>query len=261
MTTQDADSHPVPEPRVDRDSADAGAPGAAPLDLHDDDRHDDLDDETRDPETGLVDEYHVDGGPVRPADVGGSGEFPLWPDGGRARAATLTRPESRPVPFRAPRRPGVGLPLLVVFALLAAFFAWVGAEPFWLAVGHADRGTVTVTRCTGHGVLKRCVGDFAAGGDRYRVRGVPVSGGDAAPVGVRRPARMVSQTGRQAYVGDSLGLLLRWAVPLALVLVLGLLIALATGAWRLRGRQRAVACTLSMLGPLVITAGLLAAAW
>ncbi|HEY3504010.1 MAG TPA: hypothetical protein VGN37_14655 [Actinocatenispora sp.] len=247
MTVQDADN-PGTDPRVDRAPADAGTgPDTTGPD-----------DETRDPETGLPDVY-------RPGETTGplteEHEFPLWPDG-RSRAATLTppRPQAPTGPVRDPRRPGVGLPLLVVFALFAAFFAWVGAEPFWLAVGHADRGTVAVTRCTGGGVAKRCVGDFTAADGRYRVRTVPVSGGDARP-GARLAARMVSSSARQAYVGDSLGLLLRWAVPLALVLLLGLLIALVTGAGRLRGRHRAAAVTLSLAGPLVVAAGLLAAAW
>lgn len=245
VTVQDADN-PGTDPRVDRAPADAGTvPDTTGPD----------DDEIRDPATGVPDGYEPTG-PLTEEH-----EFPLWPDG-RARAATLAppHPQAPAGPVRDPRRPGVGLPLLVVFALFAAFFAWVGAEPFWLAVGHADRGTVAVTRCTGGGVAKRCAGDFTAADRRYRVRGVPVSGGDARP-GARLAARMVSSSARQAYVGDSLGLLLRWAVPLALVLLLGLLIAVVTGAGRLRGRHRAAAVTLSLLGPLVIAAGLLAAAW
>ncbi len=194
-------------------------------------------------------------------------DFPLWPDGvGTTATGTTapTRPATAPErpSVREPRRPGTGLPLLVLLGLLAAFFGWVGAEPFWLAVGHADRGVLTVTLCTGHGVTHRCSGDFIASGHRYRVRGVALTGSPAgAHEGARVAARMVHADGRQAYAGDHLGLLLRWILPLALVLLLGLLIAAATGAWRLRGRHRAGVIGLSLLGPLILTAGLFAAAW
>ena len=178
--------------------------------------------------------------------------FPLWPtDTGTPAPRTHS-----PVPVR-PRRPAVGIPFLVVFALLAALFGWLGAEPAWLALGHADRGTVHVTSCTGTGWTRHCIGDFTAG-HRYAVRHVTVAGRPVT-AGRSHPARMVSRTGRQAYVGDSAGLTLRWAVPLVLVLLCGLLISVATGAWRLPGRGRTVAVSLSLLGPLLVAAGILAA--
>ncbi len=210
---------------------------------------------------------------VRPAPGPTPGaDFPLWPDAvdpAGTATATGTAAPARPgaVParpsVREPRRPGAGLPLLIVLGLLAMFFGWVGAEPFWLAVGHADRGVLTVTLCSGSGVAQRCSGDFTAAGHRYTVRGVALTGG---PVGSGREgaalaARMVNADGRQAYAGDHGGLLLRWILPLALVPLLGLLIAAATGAWRLHGRHRAGIIGLSLLGPLVLTAGLFAAAW
>lgn len=199
--------------------------------------------------------------------VGDGAEFPLWE---RPATATATLPD-RPVPRREPatavprrpRRPLVGLPLLLVLGLLAAFFGWVGAEPFWIAVGHADRGTLAVTYCTGGGITKRCTGDFTAAGARHPVRDVALSGDAVADAhaGTRVAARMVGPSARTAYSGDGLGLLLRWAVPLALIVLIGLLVAAATGAWRLRGRHRFAAVVLSLLGPLALAAGITAVAW
>jgi hypothetical protein len=185
--------------------------------------------------------------------------FPLWPDTGGSRSARPAAPAPPRLP-RRPRRPAVGIPLLVVFALLAALFAWLGAEPAWLAAGHSDPGTVRITWCTGAGWTRHCVGDFVATGHRYSVRHVTVFGAPARPH-TTHAARMVSRTSGKAYLGDRAGLTLRWAVPLALVLLCGLLIALATGAWRLPGRDRATAVSISLFAPLVIAAGILAVAW
>jgi hypothetical protein len=194
------------------------------------------------------------------ADEAPASNFPLWPtDTAGTRSAKPAAP-ARPQLPRRPRRPAVGIPLLVVFALLAALFAWLGAEPAWLAAGHSDQGTVRITWCTGAGWSRHCVGDFVADGHRYSARHVTVFG---APVKAHtsHEARMVSRTAGKAYLGDRAGLTLRWAVPLALVLLCGLLIALTTGAWRLPGRGRAAAVSISLLAPLVIAAGILAAAW
>jgi hypothetical protein len=81
--------------------------------------------------------------------------------------------------------------------------------------------------------------------------------------GATVPARMVRLDSRQAFVGASTPMLhLRWAIGVLLVLLCGLAIAGATGARRLesaRARRRAV--LLSMLGPLALLAGFLAAAY
>jgi hypothetical protein len=57
---------------------------------------------------------------------------------------------------RAPHRAGPGLIALITLGFVAAFFSWVSAEPFWLAVGHGDPGVATVERCSGSGVVQRC---------------------------------------------------------------------------------------------------------
>ncbi|MGH3646221.1 MAG: hypothetical protein ACRDTM_03455 [Micromonosporaceae bacterium] len=178
---------------------------------------------------------------------------------GLAPGAPVRRSAARPVP--PTRRPVVGLPLLVLLSLLALFVAWVSAEPFWLAVGHHDTGAVEVTRCTGNGELgTRCVGTFSAQDRRYAVDLTTVSGASAddRKVGRTMPARMVSADGRIAYAGDTGGLHLRWLVGLALLLLIGLAIGLATGAWRLRGPARIGAVLTSLLTPLLLAAVALA---
>lgn len=153
------------------------------------------------------------------------------------------------------RRPVVGLPLLVLLSLLALFVAWVSAEPFWLAVGHHDAGAVEVTRCTGSGELgTRCVGTFSTQDRRYAVDLATVTGAAAEDrkVGRTLPARMVSEDGRIAYAGDVRGLHLRWVLGLALLLLIGLGIALATGAWRLPARARFGAVLTSVTAPLLL---------
>jgi hypothetical protein len=73
-----------------------------------------------------------------------------------ARRILARRPvAARTPPPREPRHPAVGLAALVTFALLAGFFSWVSAEPFWLALGHSRAGTATVSSCTGTGIGSR----------------------------------------------------------------------------------------------------------
>ncbi|MEU8229585.1 hypothetical protein AB0C12_08255 [Actinoplanes sp. NPDC048967] len=160
-----------------------------------------------------------------------------------------------------PRRPAAGLFGLLALGLIAAFFAWVSAEPFWLAVGHGDRGSATVTRCTGSGVSQRCTGQFTAANGTYRVDRLALFGIEPAQraPGTSAPARMVSSDSRQAYVGDT-GMLvhLRWALSFVLVLLCGLGIAALTGARRLEtARARRAALLISLAGPLVLLAGFL----
>ncbi|MGW4941295.1 hypothetical protein ACWEOZ_06865 [Actinoplanes sp. NPDC004185] len=160
-----------------------------------------------------------------------------------------------------PRRPAAGLVGLLALGLIATFFAWVSAEPFWLAVGHGDRGSATVTRCTGSGVSQRCTGQFTAANGTYRVDRLALFGIEPAQraPGTSAPARMVSSDSRQAYAGDT-GVLvhLRWALSFVLVLLCGLGIAALTGARRLEtARARRAALLVSLAGPLVLLAGFL----
>jgi hypothetical protein len=191
----------------------------------------------------------------------------VWPAG--PMRVELARRPVRTGPTRTRRRrnrparhPGVGLAGLLLFGLLAGFFAWVSAEPFWLAVGHRTEGTATVSDCTGRGVLRRCIGDFAADGGAFHAKRVAIA---ALPAAVRRPgatgtASMVSARGRIAYAGDSAGLSLRWLLGFGIVIAAGLAIAWITGATRLASRRaRLGACLASVGAPILLLLGLLAA--
>jgi hypothetical protein len=173
------------------------------------------------------------------------------------RTAYKAPTPSRPTPV-------LGLSGLVVFALLAAFFAWVTAEPLWLAVGHGRDGTAAVIQCSGRGVSQRCVGDFTADTGLV-VKRVALLGVDPADLAPREQltARMVAATSDQAYVGAALrGLHLRWVVGLLLALLCGAGIALTTGAIRFRDRRtRRAAVATSLAAPLLLLIGFLAAAF
>jgi len=174
---------------------------------------------------------------------------------------TRTRPPTAKRRHRSPRRPATGLIGLVTLALIAAFFGWVSAEPFWLAVGHGDDGMATVARCTGDGVSQRCTGQFQAADGRYVVPRVTLLGvePDRRGPGVNSPARMVSQDSRQAYVGNA-GLLvhLRWVLGFLLVLICGLASAALTGTRRLpTAPARNTTLLLSLAGPFLLLAGFL----
>jgi hypothetical protein len=165
---------------------------------------------------------------------------------------------------RAPRRAAPGLVGLVALGLIAAFFSWVSAEPFWLAVGHGDRGTATVARCVGSGVTQRCTGSFAAADGSFAVQKVTLLGVDPAHRGPGSPAaaRMVDPHSRQAYVGTTGPLVhLRWVLGFVLVLLCGIGIAGLTGTRQLETvRARRTALLISLAGPVVLLTGFLAAA-
>ncbi len=186
--------------------------------------------------------------------------------------ATEALPEDRPTHTgtrrrgrRQPGRPVGSLLALIVLGLLAAFFGWVSAEPFWLAMGHGDRGYATTTHCTGNGITQRCTGRFAAADGGYTISRVTLLGvGPAERVpGTVAPARMVSPDSSRAYLGDTSPLLqLRWLLGFTLVLFCGYAIAGITGARRLEtGRARRGAVLASLTGPLLLLAGFLIAAY
>ena len=188
------------------------------------------------------------------------------PGAGTPAAPTADRPRGRERrTARSPRQAAPGLVGLVALALIAAFFSWVSAEPFWLAVGHGDRGTATVARCVGSGVTQRCAGSFAAAGGAFAVPKVTLLGVDPAhrTAGSTAAARMVDRHSRQAYVGDT-GLLvhLRWVLGFVLVLLCGIGIAGLTGTRQLETvRARRTALLMSLAGPLILLSGFLAAAF
>jgi hypothetical protein len=168
-------------------------------------------------------------------------------------------------PRRTGRLPVSAQISLVTLGLLAAFFGWVSAEPFWLAVGHGDRGYATTAQCSSSGVTQRCIGQFTSADGRYTVSRVILlgvePGGRAA--GSTAEARMVSPDSRQAYLGSTPPLLhLRWILGFTLVLVCGYAVAGLTGARRLENsRARRGAVLLSLAGPVTLLAGFLIAAY
>lgn len=166
---------------------------------------------------------------------------------------------------RKPHRPTAGLIGLIALGLIAAFFSWVSAEPFWLAVGHGDRGAATVTQCTGAGVTQRCHGSFSSADGRFDVQRVTLLGvgAEARNAGAVAPARMVSPDSRQAFVGAT-GILvhLRWTLGFILVVLCGYGIAGLTGARQLEtARSRRAAVLVSLAGPILLLFGFLAASF
>ncbi|GIE83615.1 hypothetical protein [Actinoplanes regularis] len=170
---------------------------------------------------------------------------------------------------RRPRQPitnpVASMLALVGLSLVASFFAWVSAEPFWLATGHGDPGYATTTRCHGDGLTQRCTGRFAAADGRFTVGRVTLLGitGSGREPGTISGARMVNASSTQAYAAPS-GLLphLRWVLGFLLVLVCGYGIAGATGARQLESRRARRAALLgSVAGPVLLLLGFLIAAY
>ncbi|WP_090792022.1 hypothetical protein [Asanoa ishikariensis] len=184
----------------------------------------------------------------------------------KARSATrptrhAARPGRRP---RKPRRLRAALALLVVLALAGTFFAWVTADPIWLAVGRGDSGTATVTGCVGSGLTQRCKGSFTSADGQFTTEGVRVVGATRAQTapGTQIRAEMVHAGSATAYLTDGTVMTLRWLLGLLLVLLCGLGIVLATGALRLEDRRaRRTAAAFGMAAPLLVTIGFLAAAY
>jgi hypothetical protein len=163
------------------------------------------------------------------------------------------------------RKPAPALFALITLALVATFFAWVSAEPFWLAVGHGDRGFATTTECRGTGVAQRCTGHFETADGSFAVARVALLGvaDDKRASGAVSPARMVSAKSGTAYLGDTSPLVqLRWMLGFVLVLICGYGIASLTGARRLDDpRARRLVTLASVFAPIVLLAGFLAAAY
>ncbi|MDG4760182.1 hypothetical protein [Micromonospora sp. WMMD710] len=199
-----------------------------------------------------IEQVHWDGTPVR-EDAAPERERGSGPAGRRSAARTPRPPDPLP-----------GLTVLVLLSLVVAFFAWVSAGPFWLAVGHARVGTVLIDDCTGGGLTQRCRGIFTADDGRFLAHGVRVSGvpdGRDAP-GTSLPARMTGPDGGTAYADTGVGRHLRWLPGLLMVIGCAAGIARWTGSTRLPGRRhRRWAVAAALAGPALITLGFLAAAW
>jgi hypothetical protein len=199
-----------------------------------------------------IEQVHWDGTPIDP-DAEAAAK--------RYRSARTRRPRSA----RTLRSPTSGLAGLLLTTLLASFFAWVSAEPLWIAVGHAERGTATVVNCGGSGIALRCRADFRAASGAFTARDVRLTGVavDHRRVGSEVAAHMIGAGGRTAYADEGAGTLhLRWGLGLTLVLACVAGGVWATGALRLPdGRRRRDAWLAGLAGHLLITAGFLAAAF
>ncbi|MGW1057084.1 hypothetical protein [Micromonospora rubida] len=204
-----------------------------------------------------IEEVHWDGTPLRE----GHGR---WRRGDSDRAAAaLARRRQADRPARPPE-PWQGLSALLALSLLAAFFAWVSAGPFWLAVGHRVTGTVVIGECTGGGLTQRCRGIFTADDGRFVAFGVRISGvpAERSATGSVLPAGMTGPASDAAYADTGVGRHLSWLLGLLLVLACGGAIARCTGATLFADRRaRRWAVAAAVAGPLVITAGFLADAW
>lgn len=179
----------------------------------------------------------------------------------RPKPAAPRRPRRRAL--RRTRRPLLGIPALMLFALLAAFFGWFAANQFALAQGRGEPGTATVATCTSGWAGKQCTATYTATDQSQTVNRVRVLGVDDRDLkpGATVPVRLASSSARLVYGGDSGGANLRWAIGLVLVLLCALGIAWATGAARLATRRaKTGAWLLSFAGPLLLTAGLFAMA-
>ncbi|MFG3638771.1 hypothetical protein ACGF3C_00690 [Micromonospora sp. NPDC047762] len=199
-----------------------------------------------------IEQVHWDGTPIR------KDAAPA-----RFRGFRLAR---RRAPHRTPLPPDPlpGLAALVVLSLVAAFFAWVSAGPFWLAVGHARTGTVVIDGCSGDGLTLRCRGIFTAEDGRFITHGVRVSGvpAEGSTAGTALPARMTGPGSGTAYADVGVGRHLRWLPGLLVVLACAAGIVRLTGSARLPGRRhRRWAVAAAVAGPTLITVGFLIAAW
>jgi hypothetical protein len=201
-----------------------------------------------------IEEVHWDGTPVTPTPRRWFRRDPS------AAAARRTRRRHRPQ-----RHPAVGLTGLLLLALLGSFFAWVSAEPLWLALGHGDRGTATVLGCTGSGLGQQCRGDFTADGNSFTAWDVRLAGvgPEGREPGTQAPARMAGAGSGTAYLGTGTGPLhLRWSVGMVMVLLTGLGIGLATGALRLPGGwPRRAALLAGVAAPVLLAAGFVTAVY
>lgn len=185
----------------------------------------------------------------------------MWVDTG-IRLPLPSRPSPRRKPHKPPRSILVALPGLVALAVVSAFFAWVSAEPFWLSLGHDVDGTVTVLDCDASGFAPRCEGEFLPVDSVEKMAGVRITGdAEAKQVGETVAAQAVSHKSRSVYVGDDIGLRLRWGIGLGVLLVCGIGIAAITGAWRWRGRARILTVLACLAGPVLLWLGALALTW
>lgn len=174
----------------------------------------------------------------------------------------LLHPDDAPKRVRrhGTRGPALGLTATIALTLAAAFFGWVSAQPFWLAVGLGHTGTATIASCD-RDLDSRCIGSFIADDGKFVTQTVRLSG---VPDKLRRPdasmtARILHEDSEWAYVG-SLGM--RWKIGVLAALLCCGMVPVATGVRRMRNTSRGGRATLWVLGvvgPMIVTIGVMAA--
>ncbi|MEU6858377.1 hypothetical protein AB0B28_05815 [Glycomyces sp. NPDC046736] len=171
----------------------------------------------------------------------------------RHRPARPGRPQRR----REPKRLAPALLGVLVCACVLMFLAWSAAPALWLTVGHGQSGTVTVTSCA-TGFAPSCEGTFTGGGWS---KDLAITGDvDSSDVGATLPARATGPGAHNAYVGDTAGLLLRWAPSLVLFMAAAFALVAVSGATRLyEGRSAAIGLCWAAAGAVLAFA--LAFAW
>ncbi|MEV0897948.1 hypothetical protein [Actinoplanes sp. NPDC049802] len=219
------------------------------------------------PRPGVTPLPEVIGSPAVEARLERMENSPFWLSEEERAHSEVARADRRPGRRRRPpaHNPLSALLALITLSLVAAFFGWVSAEPFWLAVGHGHHGYATTVHCRGDGLAQRCAGRFAALGGHYTASPVTLLGisGAGRQPGAVSPARMVSPDSGQAYAAPAGTLMhLRWGLGFLLVLICGYGIAEATGARRLPSRPTRRGATIaSFLGPVLLLLGFLIAAY
>ncbi|HEX2143881.1 MAG TPA: hypothetical protein VHG10_05145 [Glycomyces sp.] len=177
----------------------------------------------------------------------------------RAAESEKRRPAKpgRPQPRREPKRLAPSLLGILVCACLLMFFAWTAAPALWISVGHSQSGTVTVTSCQ-DGFAPSCDGLFETDGWSKELH---LTGEVAlTDLGRELPARATGPDAHSAYVGDTAGLLLRWAPSLVLFMAAAFALVAASGATRLYdGRSGAIGLCWTAAG--LVLAATLAIAW
>ncbi|GAA2142748.1 hypothetical protein [Glycomyces algeriensis] len=171
----------------------------------------------------------------------------------RRRPAKPGKPQRR----REPKAFAPALLGILVCACLLMFFAWTAAPALWISVGHYEYGTVEVTSCQ-DGFAPSCTGRFEA--DDW-ARELHLTGDvTAADLGAQLPARSTGPDAHSAYVGDTAGLLLRWAPSLVLFMAAAFTLVVVSGATRLyEGRSGAIGLCWAAAGAVLAAA--LAFAW
>ncbi len=157
-----------------------------------------------------------------------------------------------PQPRREPKAFAPALLGILICACLLMFFAWTAAPALWISVGHDQYGTVEVTSCQ-DGFAPSCTGRSQT--DDWSKELHLTGEVDPADLGAELPARATGPGAHSAYVGDTAGLLLRWAPSLVLFMAATFVLVGVSGATRLyEGRSQAIGLCWAAAGAVLAVA-------